>query len=154
MAVNNYNKSTAPARGAQQNTGNRQGLPVGYLSSGYSDKNGDFDIKYVTTLASEIARQFGFSQIAKSKVRNYYNSLCSILEQLRFNAIDIKQAERELAKMKPRVINRGNKGTASDIFVEFINKNVDLILSTPKDKKIQVIVDFKDHFEAVVGYMR
>lgn len=156
MAMNNYSKGTAaPAKSAPRSSGySAASLPAGYLSDGYKDKNGNFDIKYITSIASEVAKQFGYDNVAKSKVRDYYNSLCTILDGLRFNSINMKQANRELSKMKPRVTNRGNKGTTPKVFVDFINKNVDLILNIPDDEKLQAMVDFKDHFESVVGYMR
>ena len=56
-----------------------------------------------------------------------------------------------LGTLKSRVVDRAAKGNASKYFVDFIGKNIDVIVSD-EDKFKERLRHFCEHFEAVVCY--
>lgn len=127
-------------------------FPAGYLKDAYLDASGDRDIRYLTSFAESIGKSFGDDgSTGKSKIRSYYDTVNSIKEALFTKAISENTAMIQLAQLKPRVADRVAKGNASKFFSDFINKNIDTVVSDKalfKDR----LLHFRDHFEAVVGY--
>lgn len=127
-------------------------FPDGYLKNAYLDETGDRDIRYLTSFAVSIGKSFGDDdKTGKSKIRSYFNSVNAIKEALFAKAINENTAMIQLAQLKSRVVDRVAKGNASKFFSDFINKNIDVVVSDKalfKDR----LMSFRDHFEAVVCY--
>lgn len=127
-------------------------FPDGYLKNAYLDESGDRDIRYLTSFAVSIGKSFGDDDLtSKSKIRSYFNSVNSIKDALFTKAISENTAMVQLAQLESRVADRVAKRNASKFFSDFINKNIDVVISDKalfKDR----LLHFRDHFEAVVGY--
>ena len=110
------------------------------------------NIRYITSFAESIGKSFSEDEsTGKSKIRSYFNTVNSIKEALFTKAISENTAMIQLAQLKSRVVDRMAKGNASKFFSDFINKNIDIVVSDKalfKDR----LLHFRDHFEAVVGY--
>lgn len=127
-------------------------FPAGYLKDAYLDETGDRDIRYITSFAEAIGKSFSTDdKTGKSKIRSYFDTVNSIKDALFNKVISENTAMFQLAQLKSRVVNRVAKETASPFFSDFINKNIDIVVS---DKALfkERLLHFRDHFEAVVCY--
>lgn len=127
-------------------------FPAGYLKDAYLDEVGDRDIRYITSFAESIGKSLSTDdKTGKSKIRSYFDTVNSIKEALFNKVISENTAMIQLAQLKHRVIGRVAKETASPFFSDFINKNIDVVVS---DKALfkERLLHFRDHFEAVVCY--
>ena len=127
-------------------------FPAGYLKDAYLDETGDRDIRYITSFAESIGKSFSTDdKTGKSKIRAYFDTVNSIKDALFNKVISENTAMIQLAQLKSRVVGRVAKETASQFFSDFINKNIDIVVS---DKALfkERLLHFRDHFEAVVCY--
>lgn len=127
-------------------------FPAGYLRDAYLDETGDRDIRYITSFAEAIGKSFSTDdKTGKSKIRSYFDTVNSIKDALFNKVISENTAMIQLAQLKSRVVGRVAKETASPFFSDFINKNIDIVVS---DKALfkERLLHFRDHFEAVVCY--
>lgn len=127
-------------------------FPNGYLKNAYLDDKGERDVRYITEYALSIGKDFSADQsTGKSKIRAYFDSVNAIKEAVFSQSITENTAIIRLAQLKSRVIDRVAKGNASKFFSDFINKNIDVVISDPRMFKDRLL-HFRDHFEAVVCY--
>lgn len=142
-------------QGSKQDNGFSMVLPTGYLENGYIGKNGVLDIQYVTTFAEQIGRTFGRDKkTGVSKIRSFYDEVVSRLTDCTYGNTDWVEVRNNIALLKARATVRYTKGTASKFFLDFISKNIDLLISADTDEEFKGrLRNFKDHFEAVVCYM-
>lgn len=153
MAYNdkNYNNRGGFSPRDSRPVPNAPTFPAGYLKDAYLDESGDRDLRYLTTFAVSIGKSLSDKDdtTGKSKIRSYFNSVNSIKEALFTKAISENTAMVQLTQLKNRVVAREAKQTASKFFSDFINKNIDVVISDKalfKDR----LIGFRDHFEAVV----
>ena len=160
-----------PYRGQKFNSGGKPGfktapqkppmkaasLPTDYLNTGYLDKDGGYNVDYITDIAENIGKQLSDTtsagNTATSKVRAYFDIVESTHHQLVSKGINVNQAITTLATLKARVNNSTAKGNSSKLFKDFIDKNVDTVIKSSKDGIITNLTGFKQHFEAVICYM-
>lgn len=135
---NTYNNYNAPS------------LPSGYLNNGYLTKDGKRDKRYIGEYAVQIGKVLSADQnTGKSKIRSFFDTSLSIKSAVYNKAISEDEAMVQLMQLKNRVVDRESKGNASKYFVEFISKNVDMVVSED-DKFRERIRHFCEHFEAVI----
>lgn len=126
-------------------------FPETYLKFGYNKESGEFNPTYLTTLAERIGKELSNDgTTGKSKIRSYYDQVESLVTRLSSGALTEEQTKKQLTMLAPRVADRFNKGTASEIFKKFIEKNV-AYLNKTENFKVD-LYSFKLHFEAVVCY--
>lgn len=128
-------------------------LPNGYNVDNIRLKNGDFNIKYVLDIAKNVAQSISNSNMGSGKIRSYYDTLIKTIDELRSKQITVNQATLKIAKMISIVNDRYTKKTASMAFVDFITMNVNRIVQAPQEKCLEYMMDFKHHYEAVIGFM-
>lgn len=127
-------------------------FPTGYLKNAYLDDSGERDTRYITEYAVHIGKAFSSDQnTGKSKIRAYFDAVNSIKEAVFNKTMSENTAIIQLAQLKPRVADRVAKGNASKFFADFIDKNIDTVISD-KAKFKDRLLHFRDHFEAVVCY--
>ena len=162
---NGYNKPTGSFNGGVNKGRDTRGgydrkpvddfkptFPVGYLAHAYLDENGKRDRRYVLSFAEHIGKALSNDQsTGKSKIRSYFDAALSIKEAVFNKHITEDEAMVRLGTLKSRVVDRAAKGNASKYFVDFIGKNIDVIVSD-EDKFKERLRHFCEHFEAVVCY--
>lgn len=139
--------------GKRDSVDNSVSLPSGYNADDIRDKNGDFNVDYVTNVATDVAKAISQSNMGTSKIRSYYDMLIKTIDEVRSKSININMATREVAMMLSRVKARYTKETASKAFLDFITLNTNRILEIPDNKRVEAMQDFKYHYEAVIGFM-
>ena len=122
-----------------------------YLKNGYKRDDGTFNTAYLISLAKSIGKSLQGGETGKSKIRTYYDSVESISTRVLSGEMTDEQAKIQLAMLIPRVADRFAKGTASETFKVFIEKNVNYLIDKSKNFK-EDLVYFKLHFEAVVCF--
>ena len=142
---NNYNKSDNA----------RAYIPVDYLKGGYRDDTGVLDIKLITTQAEQLGKAIGNDgKTGASKIRSFYDEVTSVLTDCSYGGMKWTQARNKIAILRGRANTRFEKGTASKVFLEFISKNVNIVIESKAEKEfIENLSYFKDHFEAVICYL-
>ena len=93
-------------------SGNRGGysdnrLPKDYLSNGYFDEKGYIREELLTTVASEVAKSFGF-KMSNSQLRRFYGHLkmqkkFSFSNDVQRFIVDVKQLDALWLKPKERI---------------------------------------------------
>ncbi len=131
-------------------SGNRGGysdnrLPKDYLSNGYFDEKGYIREELLTTVASEVAKSFGF-KMSNSQLRRFYGHLKNAEKSFLFSndvqrfIVDVKQLDAFVAEAK-------GKDKVPAVFYDFIHQNIRRINNVKDIRK-----GFLPHFQAVVAY--
>lgn len=134
-------------------------LPKGYLEGGYyKEVNGEkvLQKEYIVKYPQEIVELLTVrdergrvkSDINKrSQIRKFYEYALAVQGLLQRKDNNFEVVEAELNRLIPFADYAKSRGTVSDLFVEFINKNVTNIHSTSD------LTAFTKHFEAIVAYL-
>lgn len=127
-------------------------LPIGYLEGGYyTKKNDELVLKkeYIVEFPKEIAEALSLdrNKNKRSQIRKFYEYTLRIQDLLRRKNGDFSIVEAELNRLIPYVTYANSRATVTQLFEDFIRKNVKNIQSE-KD-----LVAFVKHFEAIVAYL-
>lgn len=131
-------------------------LPERYLESGYYvDKsetklkvNPLYIIDYPIEIKNLMEKEGGKDKNKQSQIRKYYDYCLRIDQKLNHFKRDYSFVEADVKDLIPKVTYARNRNVVSDVFVKFIEKNVNSI----KDEKDYYA--FIKHFEAIVAFMK
>lgn len=132
-------------------------LPKGYLVGGYYEEGErgrvlkkeyivDFPISIAKALSSKEDSENG-KRNKRSQIRKFYEYSISIRELANRKNGDFRVIEAELDRLLPFAQYKMSRNTVSQLFVDFINKNVSNIKNT------EDLQAFVKHFEAIVAYL-
>lgn len=123
-------------------------IPENYLKDGYFDKDSCLYETLLTTTADQIALLFSSSypKLKNHQLRRFYQHARAAENKLNMTH-DWPCVNVDIKKLKAFVAEAKGKGKVSEVFYEFINKNIDNI----RDEK-SFTRGFLEHFQAVVAY--
>lgn len=133
--------------------------PEGYLKSGYFNEDGEINADLYLKNAKLIARVLlkddidakgkKINHIAVSQLRKFYEEVCNTAQDLTHKVISESKAVSEIARLDSLAGSCVSKGKATKVFYTFIHDNVEVVM---KDKTMQSVQAFKEHFEAIICY--
>lgn len=138
--------------GRNQNNPEEKSLPQGYLSGGYYEMvDGEKVMKkdYILSYPREIAQALSVKRDVnkQSQIRKFYEYSLRIQGILRRKNGDFKLVETELNRLIPHAHYAMNRGTISELFKNFIERNLKSIHNA------EDLNAFIKHFEAIVAYL-
>ena len=129
-------------------------LPAGYLEGGYflDSEQKKLRKEYITDFARKIAadleRDGGLQKNNKTQIRKFYEYGLRIKMMLQRCDNDISWVEAPIAEYISKVAYAKNRGLVTDLYEQFIVKNVKAIETTAD------FYAFMKHFEAIVAFMK
>ena len=128
-------------------------LPKNYLKDGYFYQKGNDKVirkEYIVDFPQEIAQNLSRDKNTnkRSQIRKFYEYALRIQVLMRRNENDYQLLEADLMRLKPFVRYAQTRGRVSELFVEFIERNLSSIHS------IEDFEVFVKHFEAVIAYLK
>lgn len=146
-----YANQNRPGGGRPYAAPPNRGLPQGYLKDGYFAKEGDrlvlreeFIIDYPAKIAAALEDR---DKNKSSQLRKFYDYCIRIRSMMDYGR-SFKEVRSEFARLGPFAKYSESRSRVSDIFVEFIQRNVDKV-RTEEDFNA-----FLKHFEAVIAYLK
>ena len=135
-------------RGRQPDRGQppRSLLPVDYLKNGYFDKNGNVLPEVIQQWPEELAQTFRREGMTSTQMRRFFNRARAIQQQ----GLPFERAKEDILSLKPIVAASVGRGNAPDVFKTFIDRNVELAVSSVESFKR----GFLTHFQSVVAYLK
>lgn len=126
-------------------------LPEGYLNGGYykdkekSNMKEDYVVKFSKQIAECLSSE-GREKNKSTQLRKYYDYTIRIKNSLRYEN-NFDKVLPEIKRLSYFSEYAKTRGKVSNLFVDFINKNVEAINDT-KD-----FLAFSIHFEAIIAYL-
>ncbi|OIP25735.1 MAG: type III-A CRISPR-associated protein Csm2 [Dehalococcoidia bacterium CG2_30_46_19] len=141
-----YRGDTGFQRGARQ----PPQLPRGYLQNGYFDSQGNLWPEIIQQWPDEIAQTFRDGRLTTTQLRRFFNRARALEKELKTKTFE--RLKEDVATLKPIAAASVGRKTAPDIFKQFIDRNVDLVLrSSDSDALVR---GFLTHFQSVVAYLK
>lgn len=132
-------------------------LPKGYLEGGYYEEGEQGKVlkkDYIVKFPQNIARALSSKEDSengkknkRSQIRKFYEYSISLRELANRKNGDFQVIEAELVRLLPFAQYKMSRNTVSQLFVDFINKNVTNI------NNLEDLQAFVKHFEAIVAYL-
>lgn len=147
----NFNDSNNRSNG---NRGETVGLPEKYLESGYytdvekKKMNPDYIVVYAKNIARSLEKEGGNMKNKRTQIRKYYDYCIRVRDKLSRAGNDFSYVEADFAELLPKVSYAKSRSTVTDLFVEFIDKNINAVKDA-KDYRA-----FLKHFESIVAFMK
>ncbi len=137
----------------QQQTAPKR-LPSGYLSGGYYEGDGqnrhmkkEYIVQYSKQIADDLSDDGRGKKNKRSQIRKFYEYTIQVRELVRRKDNCFAVAEAELNRLIPFVRYAESRDTVSELFGEFIEKNVKAV------HDVEDLDAFLKHFEAIVAYL-
>src|SRR5690554_210488 len=121
-------------------------LDENYLQHGYFDAGNNMYDSLLLEDAKRVAETLVRARMTTHQLRLFFNNCKSISRLL--DDQDFESIKHNIYKLPSMAANGKGRGNLPQAFVEFIEKNINLI-SSEKDFRA-----FMEHFQAVVGYSR
>lgn len=139
-------------RGAQFQREARQPpqLPRGYLERGYFNSNDNLWPELIVQWPQEIARIFKNQGLTSNQLRRFFNRARALEKELGAKTFD--RLKEDIQTLKPIAAASVGRKTAPEIFKQFIDKNVDLLIRTSDPASFTR--GFLTHFQSVVAYLK
>jgi len=141
-----YRGDTGFQRGARQ----PPQLPRGYLQNGYFDSQGNLWPEIIQQWPDEIAQTFRDGRLTTTQLRRFFNQARALEKELKTKTFE--RLKEDVATLKPIAAASVGRKTAPDIFKQFIDRNVDLVLRSPDSDAL--VRGFLTHFQSVVAYLK
>jgi CRISPR-associated protein Csm2 len=133
-------------------------LPKGYLSGGYYETVGgekalrpEYIVEHSKEIADKLSKREEWDgkspQNKRSQIRKFYEYVLGIQELLQRKNNNFQVVEAELQRLIPFVNYARSRGTVSELFENFIEKNIRAV-HNPEDLKA-----LAKHFESIVAYL-
>ena len=127
-------------------------LPSNYLQHGYFDSKGNLFPEMLQGYSEQLARQFKRQGLTSTQLRRFFNRARSLERQLDAKTRDFGRLKEDIEMLKPLAAASVGRKTAPDIFKDFIDKNVQLVLSSDNPEVFKR--GFIMHFQSVVAYLK
>ena len=124
----------------------RPSLPSGYLSRGYFDDSGNVLHEVIQEWPEQLARAFKDTSMSSTQLRRFFNRARAIEQQ----NLPFDRLKEEILSLKPVAAASVSRGTAPDIFKQFIDRNTELAISSYDSFKRGFLM----HFQSVVAYLK
>lgn len=137
------------------NNQDRPALPENYLMGGYFEDpkekqklKPDYIIAYARKIARDLDNEGRGNKNKRTQIRKYYDYCLRLQKKMERMNNDFSFVESDFARLIPVVEYAESRARVSQIFVEFIEKNVAAI------KDARDLGAYIKHFESVVAYMK
>ncbi len=121
-------------------------LPNGYLKGGYYNESGHLKQEVILNWPEELADSLSKTSLKMTQLRKFYNQCKAIEQKLRFSG-DFEGVKSDLYCLQRDAQYSFNRKVVPQIFLDFIERNVELATSSNKDFK-----GFIQHYESLVAY--
>jgi CRISPR type III-A-associated protein Csm2 len=121
-------------------------LPDGYLQGGYFDKDDNLLPEVIQKWPEQLAQTFRREGLKTAQLRRFFNRARAIERE----NMPFERLREDILSLKPIAAASVGRGTAPDIFKEFIDKNVELAIKSPDSFSR----GFLTHFQSVVAYLK
>lgn len=142
-----------PGKGGYQGGWQRPALPEGYLKDGYFQPAAEGERpalrrEFIIGYPEKIARALEDREKNKStQLRKFYD-YCIRIRDMLDRGQSFREVESDFCRLLAFVKYAETRGKVSALFVEFIQKNMDMIHSKEE------FYAFVKHFEAVIAYIK
>ncbi len=121
-------------------------FPDGYLQGGYFDKEGNILPEVIQKWPEQLAQTFRREGLTSTQLRRFFNRIRAIEQQ----ALRFERMKEGILSLIPIAAAAVGRGTAPEVFKQFIDKNVHLAVNS-QDSFSR---GFMTHFQSVVAYLK